>query len=271
MDVKGGVVLTLDGGAKLTPEGLKFDGVNALGTSTPLHRGLSSKTIEVWVQLDNLAQRGGGAMSIATREGLVFDSIVFGEREPLRWMAGSEGFSRYQSVSGTEEKDALKKPVHIAITYSALGTIRVYRDGVPYGKAYETAKPAVFAAGEAVILFGQRHTPAGANRGLAGTVLRPGCTIGARGRRDCSISGELPRIRPLRRGRRGLDAEAQGGARRDPGGDRASAHLARGEPARSRGCPQGTWRDAHRDPWESQSTGRRREAGRNRRDCRAGG
>jgi hypothetical protein len=172
VDLKGGVVLTLEGGARLTPEGLKFDGVNALATSTPLHRGLSSKTIEVWVQLDNLAQRGGGAMSIATREGLVFDSIVFGEREPLRWMAGSEGFSRYQSVSGTEEKDALKKPVHIAITYSALGTIRVYRDGVPYGNAYKTAKPAVFAPGEAVILFGQRHTPAGANRGLAGTVLR---------------------------------------------------------------------------------------------------
>jgi Protein of unknown function (DUF1549)/Protein of unknown function (DUF1553)/Planctomycete cytochrome C/Concanavalin A-like lectin/glucanases superfamily len=172
VDLKGGVVLTLEGGAKLTPEGLKFGGVNALATSTPLHRGLLSKTIEVWVQLDNLAQRGGGAMSIATRDGLVFDSIVFGEREPLRWMAGSEGFTRYQSVSGMEEKDALKKPVHVAITYGADGTIRVYRDGVPYGNAYKAAKPAVFASGEGVLLFGQRHTPAGGNRGLSGTVVR---------------------------------------------------------------------------------------------------
>ena len=124
------------------------------------------------MQLDNLAQRGGGAMTIATRDGLVFDSIVYGEREPLRWMAGSEGFSRYQGVSGPAEKDALNVPVHMAITYGADGTIRVYRAGVPYGNAYKAAKPAVFAPGETVILFGQRHTPAGGNRGLSGTLLR---------------------------------------------------------------------------------------------------
>ena len=53
-------MLSLEGGAKLTPEGLKFDGKTALATSTPLDRGLSSKTIEVWVRLDNLTQRGGG-------------------------------------------------------------------------------------------------------------------------------------------------------------------------------------------------------------------
>jgi hypothetical protein len=87
-------------------------------------------------------------------------------------MAGSEGFSRYQSVSGPAEKDAHTNPVHVAITYGPDGTTRVYRDGVPYGSAYKAAKPLAFPPGEAVILFGQRHTPAGGNRGISGTLLR---------------------------------------------------------------------------------------------------
>ncbi len=111
-------------------------------------------------------------MTIATRDGLMFDSIVFAEREPARWMPGSDTFSRYQSVSGPAEKDAATRPVHVAISYAADGTTRMYRDGLPYGKPYKTAKPAVFPPGEAVVLFGQRHTPAGANRGLSGTLLR---------------------------------------------------------------------------------------------------
>jgi hypothetical protein len=172
VDLKGRLVLSLEGGAKLTPAGLAFDGKLALATSTPLGRALSSKTIEAWVLLDNLSQRGGGAMTIATRGGFVFDSIVFAEKEPGRWMAGSEGFNRYQSVSGAAETDALKQPVHVAITYGAGGTTRVYRNGLPYGTPYEAKKPAVFEAGEAVILFGQRHTPPGGNRGLAGTIMR---------------------------------------------------------------------------------------------------
>ena len=172
VDLKGKIVLSLEGGAKLTPLGLEFDGKLALATSTPLDRALSSKTLEVWAQLENLSQRGGGAMSIATREGLIFDAIVFGELEAGRWMAGSDGFRRYQSVSGAVEADALGRPVHLAITYGADGTTRVYRDGLPYGNPYKAASPAAFAPGEAVILFGQRHTPAGANRGLAGTIMR---------------------------------------------------------------------------------------------------
>src|SRR5262249_671134 len=36
VELKGGLTLTLSGGAKLTDQGLKFDGKNALATSTPL-------------------------------------------------------------------------------------------------------------------------------------------------------------------------------------------------------------------------------------------
>lgn len=172
VDLKGELTLALEGGAKLTPEGLKFDGKNALVRSTALKPGLSSKTIEVWVRLDNVSQRGGGAMTIQARDGVAFDSLVFGEQEPARWMAGSEGFRRYKSVSGPVENEANERPVHIAITYAADGTIRLYRDGLAYGEPYKAQAPLSFAPGEAVILFGQRHTPAGANRGLAGTLVR---------------------------------------------------------------------------------------------------
>ena len=64
VDLKGELTLTLEGGATLTPEGLRFDGKNAMATSTPLKRSLRSKTIEVWVRLEGLSQRGGGVMTI---------------------------------------------------------------------------------------------------------------------------------------------------------------------------------------------------------------
>ena len=171
-DLKGELTVTLEGGAKLTSEGLKFDGKNAIATTTPLKCRLSSKTIEAWVKLDNLSQRGGGVMTVQATDGHAFESIVFGEQEPGRWMAGSEGFRRYKSASGPVEADAKERPVHIAITFAADGTTRLYRDGLPYGEPYKALAPPSFAAGEAVILFGQRHTPAGGNRGLAGTLLR---------------------------------------------------------------------------------------------------
>ena len=52
VDLKGGLVLSLDGGAKRTSEGLEFDSKTAIASSTPLNRALSSKTLEVWVQLE---------------------------------------------------------------------------------------------------------------------------------------------------------------------------------------------------------------------------
>src|SRR5262249_19661008 len=122
--------------------------------------------------LENLSQRGGGAMTIHSTAGPEFESIVFGAQEPGRWMAGSEGFKRSKSVSGPVEQDAAKQPVHVAIAYAADGPIRVYRDGMPYGEPYKVAMPLSFAAGEAVILFGQRHLPAGGNRALSGTLIR---------------------------------------------------------------------------------------------------
>ena len=55
------------------------------------------KTLEVWVRLANVSQSGGAAIGIQTPDGGVFDAIVFGERDPRQWMAGSDNYVRTQS------------------------------------------------------------------------------------------------------------------------------------------------------------------------------
>jgi hypothetical protein len=171
-DLLGTLPVTLHDGATLTSDGLALDGKAAHAMTPPLPRPLSAKTLEVWVRLDELTQRGGSALAVWGRDGAVFDAIVYAEQQPGRWMAGSEGFRRSKSVSGPEETEAAARAVHMAITYDAAGTIRVYRDGQPYGNKYQTGGPETFPAGESRIVLGLRHPPAGGNRQLAGTVVR---------------------------------------------------------------------------------------------------
>ena len=170
-DRLGSLGAELRGGATLTPEGLRLDGKTGYA-ATPLKRSLAARTIEAWVRLDNLAQRGGGVVGIQTPDGSRFDAIVFGEQEPGRWMAGSEGFVRSKPVGGEPEAEAASRPVHVAIAYAVDGTIRLYRDGRPYGSPYKSAGPVTFPAGEAQVVFGLRHAPVGGGKMLAGTVVR---------------------------------------------------------------------------------------------------
>ncbi|MCA9084051.1 MAG: DUF1553 domain-containing protein [Planctomycetaceae bacterium] len=138
----------------------------------PLNRNLRAKTLEAWVQLDNLSQRAGGVMSVQTPNGVIFDAIVFAERDPRQWLAGSNGFSRTQPFAGEPEPEADRLPVHVAITYAEDGTITGYRNGQPYGQPYRSNGPMGFAAGQTVISFGVRHLPAIGNRLLSGRILK---------------------------------------------------------------------------------------------------
>lgn len=162
---------TAHGDARLEQGGLLLDGNSHVAT-TPLEKPLAEKTLEAWVQLDDLSQRGGGIVSLQKADGAVFDAIVYGEREPGRWMAGSDGFRRTQSFSGSEEKDASARPVHVAIVYGKNGRTTGYRDGRPYGNAYQSAGTAEFAAGQCNVVFGMRHAPPGGNRMLRGIIFQ---------------------------------------------------------------------------------------------------
>jgi hypothetical protein len=171
-DRRGALHAKAVGGANLADGFLRLDGKSAYAATAPLPMAIREKTLETWVQLDNLDQRGGGVISIQTTNGTVFDAIVFGEQEPQKWMAGSNTFKRTKSFGGTAEKQATTQPVHMAIVYRKDGSITAYRDGKPYGKPYRPGPLQSYAAGEAQIVFGMRHGPAGSNKMLAGKIQR---------------------------------------------------------------------------------------------------
>lgn len=134
-----------------------------LSCSAPLARGadqpvIADKTLVVWTTPDNLAQRGGSALTIE-RPGGVFDAVVFGELAPSKWMAGSEGFRRTrqeQEAFPTETADQ-RTLVQIALVYSG-NQITLFRNGVPY--ADYTAAGAETFDSESLVLMGLRHRDA---------------------------------------------------------------------------------------------------------------
>lgn len=168
-DEVGGIEAKLHGDATLSSDGLVLAGMGYASTP-PIGKPIHAKTLLATVRLANVTQRGGAAISLQSPDGLAFDAIVLGERELGRWMSGSEFFKRTQNFQGANETDT--KPVHIAITYHADGSIIAYRNGVQYGSRYRVKSQLTFDAGKAMLLFGLRHTPAGANKHLVGTLIR---------------------------------------------------------------------------------------------------
>ncbi len=128
--------------------------------------------MEAWVQLDNLEQRGGGAITLQTPDGVQFDSIVFGEQVRGNGSQVAMGLRETVPSMGLVEKEAKDKPVHIAIVYEENGMITGYRDGEPYGNPYQSNGPLEFVAGKSVVTFGVRHLPANGNRMLDGRIFQ---------------------------------------------------------------------------------------------------
>ena len=129
------------------------------------------KTLEALVQLDRLNQGGGGVITVQTPNGLIFDSIVYGERISNQWIAGSDGFRRTEDVEGLSEKEAHNAPVHMTIVYSDDGTITIYRNGELYGQPYKSNGPVEFKKGTAQVVFGLRHGTPDGNKLLDGRIL----------------------------------------------------------------------------------------------------
>jgi hypothetical protein len=164
---------TLHGGASIANGRLRLDGKAAYLATEPLPRSVREKTLEAWVALPTLDQRGGGVISLQTKDGRAFDAIVFGEREPRKWIAGSEFFNRTRDLSAAAETAKPADLVHMAVVYAADNSVAVYRNGVPYAAAYIPTGPSAglrtYAADEAQVLIGLRHTGAG-NGYLTGEV-----------------------------------------------------------------------------------------------------
>ena len=163
---------TISGEAKLENGALVLNGRDSFVMTTSLGKDIQEKTLEAWVQLNDLGQKGSGVIGIQSTDGQVFDSIVFGEKSPQTWMAGSDTLKRSQGNDGPKETEAQSKPIHVAITYSKDGTITRYRKGQVYGDSYKT-KSQSFEKGKSQILFGMRHGTKAEMRGiLSGRILR---------------------------------------------------------------------------------------------------
>jgi hypothetical protein len=122
--------------------------------------------------LDNLTQRGGGVFTVQGKDGGLFDSIVFAEKTPAHWVAGSNFFDRSELFEGPAETEVATRPVHIAVVYQPDGTISGYRDGQPYGRTYRKAPAALFEPEASQVLLGCRHGSPTGNKGLAGRIFR---------------------------------------------------------------------------------------------------
>jgi hypothetical protein len=143
-----------------------------MAQSGSLPKTLTAKTLEAWVQLDDLKQQGGGVISVQHKDGGLFDSLVFAEKTPAHWVAGSNFFERSELFEGSAETEAATRPVHVAVVYQADGTIRGYREGQPYGRTYRKAPGATFEADKSQILLGCRHVSPSGNRGLRARIDR---------------------------------------------------------------------------------------------------
>jgi hypothetical protein len=109
---------------------------------------------------------------VQSATGAVFDAVVFGEKEPGQWMAGSNGYSRWQSFNSPPEREADKSIVQVVLVYGSDRRITAYRNGRRYGAAYTAPSLATYEAGKSHVLFGLRHSPPGGDRFLAAEIDR---------------------------------------------------------------------------------------------------
>jgi beta-fructofuranosidase len=128
----------------------------------------TDKTLVSWVILDNTAQQGGSALTI--QQGDHFDGIVFGERAPGRWMAGSDFFTRSQGdqQSNPVERAENQTLIQMAIVYKN-NQISIYRNGDRYA-SYEAANIDLLGAKDNLAVFGLRHLGAESGQPLRGSI-----------------------------------------------------------------------------------------------------
>lgn len=168
-DSIGGLHGHIKGDAKVEDGALVLNGGCVL--TKPYGKKLRAKTMEVLVQVADLQHRGGGAMTVQTLNGSVFDSIVMGEQTAGHWMSGSDHFRRTLPFNGPREMEAVQRPVRITMVYEDQGGIICYRDGVPYGKPIYKSGVVPYAATDVQVVFGLRHgVNPSANRTLRGKI-----------------------------------------------------------------------------------------------------
>eukprot|EP01047_Picozoa_sp_COSAG01_P022644 COSAG01_NODE_1352_length_10614_cov_13.260010_2_plen_2939_part_01 len=144
--------ISINSKASRTTTGLSLS-TGAVALSDPSSATITigtEKTIAAWVTLRSTSITAGSIISINSLD--QFDAIVFAERQPGKWMAGSNGFRRTKDVGGITE--GTQQKVFVAIVYNK-DKITMYRNGVQYGKAYSKAS-SMYSKGSWWVQFGAR-------------------------------------------------------------------------------------------------------------------
>ena len=86
-----------------------------------------------------------------------FDSIVWGERVVNQWMAGSEFFIRTPVNNGGQPVTSPSNWEHMVIVYKNDNSIKLYRNGIPYGNSYTQGSLVTYIANKYRLIFCSRH------------------------------------------------------------------------------------------------------------------
>lgn len=114
------------------------------------------KTLVAWVRLAPGNIGGEGVLTFEELPGR-FDSIVYGEIVPERWMLGSDMFHRTtrDQQGWPAETAGPETTIQLAIT-TAGRDVRIYRDGKPYAQYQHEAEAFGFDPQRAIVLLGLR-------------------------------------------------------------------------------------------------------------------
>lgn len=179
-DSVGGMDGTLNNGASISDGKLVLDGINDYMITGPLADAagvaetIIEKTLIAWVSLNNLTQTAGGALTIENPNAdpslAVFDSIVFGEDEAEKWMAGSNNFYRTESPQtfGAIEDKTDPRSVMIAVVYDGAHGITIYREGMLYGQYTKGTLQTYSTANGSDVVLGVRYSAKSGNTGTPG-------------------------------------------------------------------------------------------------------
>jgi hypothetical protein len=151
----------LFGGTAIADGRLYIDGTPASRMLTgPLGEAIGPRTLISWVSLATLSPLPGSILTIENNaNGDVFDGIVYAERVPGQWMAGSNGWSRSVLDNGGLPETAVEpERVMLAIAYAEDNTIAIYRDGALYADPAATSMDTlVWYGADSVVQIGARH------------------------------------------------------------------------------------------------------------------
>jgi hypothetical protein len=127
---------SLKGGAVVANGRLELKGEGSRMEAGPLPQDITERTLEAWVRLADLAQRGRVIMSIWRDDPHCWDGILYAESRPRRWYPGSSYNHRSRDLDGPEEDARPGQPVHLVAVYARDNSVTLYRDGEVYGAPF---------------------------------------------------------------------------------------------------------------------------------------